>query len=131
MTWWVLLLRRARWAPVVDAGVVVLLVLVGVLAAVLVVAGPAVLRAAVQQRVDATDAASAPPPPVRVVGLWSARDPKDAFWRGEPLELTGLQRTGVRGPLVVAEGAAAHLPVEWTAHWRALPDLRRLTPELV
>src|SRR5689334_16112464 len=212
MSWWGLVIRRARRAPVVDAGVVVLLVLVGVLTAVLVVAGPAVLRAAVRQHVTAAppaqravevsaarddrapdrqdavaralltgalaplpapvgrllageplpvrgsvadirlvpwagdavaahavlatgrwparsssnatpdveaalqadaaaalgvrvggvlhlgraDAAAAVPPPVRVVGLWTARDPKDAFWLGEPLALTGVERAGVR-----------------------------------
>jgi len=71
------------------------------------------------------------PPPVVVVGLWAPRDPGDGFWRGQPLALQGLQREGVRGPLVVDEAAAGRLPVDWTARWRAVPALGDVTPELL
>ncbi len=71
------------------------------------------------------------PPPVVVVGLWTPRDPGDGFWRGQPLALQGLQREGVRGPLVVDEAGAARLRVDWTARWRAVPALGDVTPELL
>ncbi len=70
-------------------------------------------------------------PPVTVVGLWAPRDLADPFWRGEPLALRGLQREGVRGPLVLDEASAARLPTDWTSRWRAAPDLTAVTPDLL
>ena len=76
-----------------------------------------------------TDAASAAPPPVLVVGLWRASDPRDPFWLGSPIELTGVERDGVLGPLALDPAALAALPVRWQARWRASPDPASVRPQ--
>ena len=68
-------------------------------------------------------------PPVVLVGLWRPRDPADAFWLAEPLELQGFERAGVRGPLLVADQVADRLPVVWTTLWRAVPDPAAVAPD--
>ncbi len=74
----------------------------------------------------ATDRSSSVPPAVLVVGLWRAADRADPFWFADPLEVTGTQRAGVYGPLLLPEAAMAAIPVRWQSQWRAAPDLERV-----
>ncbi len=62
---------------------------------------------------------------VLVVGLWRPRDDADPYWFADPLELTGIERPTVLGPLVVTEPVvrADLVPhTRWTAAWRSSPD---------
>ncbi len=115
-------LAAGRWPAAAAAGPVEAAVQAGAAAALGVRVGDVL-------RLPGPGAAAARS--VVVVGLWAPRDAGDPFWRGQPLALQGLQREGVRGPLVVAEAAADRLGITWTVRWRAAPSLAAVTPELL
>ena len=71
---------------------------------------------------------------IRIVGIWEAHDPADAYWRAEPLEIDGSTESTsftTHGPFVVGRGDL----VERTAsgdiglELRALPDFDALAVE--
>jgi FtsX-like permease family protein len=83
-------------------------------------------RLALVNRQDATRTVD-----VVIVGVWQA-DPADAFFAGDPLELTGTNALGdftIRGPLVVREADILGLNgprARFSPEWRGIPSIAAL-----
>jgi ABC-type lipoprotein release transport system permease subunit len=80
-------------------------------------------RLALASRIDGTRTAD-----VTIVGTWRG-DPLDAYWAGDPLELTGVNTVGdftIHGPIAIREadlvGLGGSRP-RFSVTWRGLPDL--------
>lgn len=57
---------------------------------------------------------------LEVVGIWTALDPADPAWHGDPAVASG-RSGGAIGPAVVAPGALAELPGTPTVTWEVAP----------
>ncbi|MGO1855168.1 MAG: FtsX-like permease family protein [Microbacteriaceae bacterium] len=55
-----------------------------------------------------------------LVGIWSATDPTDPAWHGDPAVVSGAS-DGVIGPAIVAAGALTHLTRTPTVTWEIAP----------